>query len=70
MMENQHRDQWLTFYCYCGHHATVKLSNEPWQHRDKLLPRARCTVCGRRGAKNLAVANDPATLWDGRRSGP
>jgi len=50
---------WVTIYCHCGHHATVRLPDGPWQHRDKLLPRARCKVCGRRGAKDIRVALDP-----------
>ncbi|WP_435167913.1 hypothetical protein [Falsirhodobacter sp. 1013] len=35
--------------CACGHGGYVATSR--WQ--DEMLRRARCTVCGRRGAKDL-----------------
>lgn len=59
------RNQFVTFYCHCGHHATVQLSGGPWREREWLLPRARCSVCGRLGAQDLRAAIDPEKLWHG-----
>ncbi len=38
-------------YCTCGRIGLIVLSR--WLHRDEVLRRARCTVCGRRGAADL-----------------
>lgn len=38
----------FALYCPCGHHAVVALSR--WLHRDEILQRAVCSVCGRREA--------------------
>lgn len=55
-------DRWVRFYCACGHIAEVKLPDGPWQHRDRLLPRAVCTVCGRKGADWMQAIPGPDTV--------
>lgn len=55
-------ERWVRFYCACGHHAVVKLPDGPWQHRDKLLPRAVCTVCGRKAAVDLKTEVPPGVI--------
>lgn len=52
-------EQWVSIYCECGHHANVRLPEGPWRHRDWILPRARCTACGKRGAKDMRAALAP-----------
>lgn len=52
--------QWVWLECYCGHWAKVCLPRGPYRLRDWILPRARCTKCGRKGAKDTLAARDPA----------
>lgn len=58
--------QWIRLECRCGHHAEVKIASERWMHRDEILPRARCSKCGKRGADHLQVAHAPGTPGMGR----
>lgn len=60
--------QRVILYCSCGHHATVTLEGQ-WKHRDWILPRARCSKCGRLGADHLQVAQDPGTVPGGGYTG-
>lgn len=39
--------------CACGHHAMIGTSR--WLHRDELLRRARCSVCGKLGAVSMSL---------------
>ncbi|MEI4470904.1 hypothetical protein [Frigidibacter sp. MR17.24] len=45
------RPSYALITCACGHRATVAMSR--WLHRDEVLRRARCSVCGRRGAVDM-----------------
>lgn len=58
--------QFVTFECHCGHTGTVQMPDGPWLLRGDLIHKARCTVCGRIGAKDLRVVPDPGKLWDGK----
>ena len=58
-------DRWAHLTCKCGHLALVKLPGGPWQHRDQLMRRARCKVCGQLGAVDFKRALPP----DGRQGG-
>lgn len=56
-------------YCQCGHNGIVALSG--FLHRDHLLPRCRCTRCGRRGAYDVRAyvpgTEAPSLQPEGRR---
>nr|WP_138918377.1 hypothetical protein [Paracoccus sp. TRP] len=43
-------------WCHCGHEGPAGLDH--WVHRDEVLRRARCTVCGRKGAKTMIVPTE------------
>lgn len=47
----------LQILCSCGHKSEIVLHEIV--HRDKLLPRCRCTVCGKLGAKDMILQRDP-----------
>lgn len=59
-------DAWLRIECYCGHKAVIHLVTEKWLHRDVILPRCRCSVCGRLGAEHMHITNAPDTPGMGR----
>lgn len=44
---------YVTIYCHCGHSGLVGLTR--MIHRDLILPRARCSVCGQRRATDVIV---------------
>lgn len=45
----------IYLYCNCGHTGPATLPE--WKHRNYILPRARCTVCGTLGAFHMVVDN-------------
>lgn len=48
-----HRDL-VYIYCECGHSSLVEIPRKMLRY--SILPKARCTVCGERRAKNIIVA--------------
>lgn len=48
-----HRDL-VYIYCECGHSSLVEIPRKMLRY--SILPRARCTVCGERRAKDIIVA--------------
>ena len=57
----------LVFFCRCGHSDGVPYEPLKDVPREKLLARATCSVCGRRGADDLRL------IWfaaDHAREGP
>lgn len=51
----------VRIYCTCGHYAVVTVPRG--MLRDDILPRARCSVCGLRGAVDLTLVVDQRPGW-------
>lgn len=45
----------LYLFCACGHVGSVPWNDEWGWLRDEILPRARCTACGRLGAEEMRL---------------
>lgn len=58
--------QWVRLECACGHHARVCLPPGPYRLRYWILPRARCTKCGRRGAQDVQMTLAPGEAPSGQ----
>ncbi|WP_411839391.1 hypothetical protein [Paracoccus sp. ME4] len=45
--------------CRCGHEGRVGFSR--WLHRDDVLRRTRCSVCGKKEGRNLRMLPTPGS---------
>ncbi len=54
------QNRWrVAFWCRCGHHATAQLADlirtRPLMTMEGLVPRARCSECGKAGRRSEIV---------------